>query len=143
MRFVFFYHSLVSDWNNGNAHFLRGMLREFTARGHAATVYEPADGWSRTNLLADHGSAAERGFKAVISRSSSRFFTIRGQSISIGPWKARGGAGARMERSGIWSPQIGRHRLGRSGIICSSFTTPTTVPSLCPEDDGQLRPGRL
>ena len=28
MRFVFYTHSLVSDWNHGNAHFVRGVLRE-------------------------------------------------------------------------------------------------------------------
>ena len=28
MKFVLFCHSLVSDWNHGNAHFLRGVVRE-------------------------------------------------------------------------------------------------------------------
>jgi spore maturation protein CgeB len=56
MRFVMFYHSLVSDWNHGNAHFLRGVARDLLRRGHDVVVYEPADGWSRSNLLADHGS---------------------------------------------------------------------------------------
>ncbi|GAA0593163.1 CgeB family protein [Caenispirillum bisanense] len=58
MKFVLFYHSLLSDWNHGNAHFLRGVVRELQARGHAVSVWEPADGWSRQNLLADHGEAA-------------------------------------------------------------------------------------
>jgi spore maturation protein CgeB len=51
-----FYHSLVSDWNHGNAHFLRGVAGELRARGAVVTVYEPCDGWSRRNLEADHGS---------------------------------------------------------------------------------------
>ena len=34
MRIVLFVHSLVSDWNHGNAHFLRGVVRELLARGH-------------------------------------------------------------------------------------------------------------
>jgi spore maturation protein CgeB len=55
MRFVMFYHSLVSDWNHGNAHFLRGVVSELVARGNQVTVYEPAQGWSRTKLLADQG----------------------------------------------------------------------------------------
>ncbi len=50
MRIVMFYHSLVSDWNNGNAHFLRGIVTELQARGHTVTVYEPQDGWSLANL---------------------------------------------------------------------------------------------
>ena len=32
VRFVLFYHSLVSDWNHGNAHFLRGVLSEAWSR---------------------------------------------------------------------------------------------------------------
>ncbi|MGQ9425447.1 CgeB family protein [Gilvimarinus sp. F26214L] len=55
MKFSLFYHSLVSDWNHGNAHFLRGIVSELMDRGHQVCVYEPADGWSRENLLRDHG----------------------------------------------------------------------------------------
>lgn len=58
MKFVLFYHSLFSDWNHGNAHFLRGIVRELQARGHEVAVWEPADGWSRQNLVADHGPQA-------------------------------------------------------------------------------------
>jgi spore maturation protein CgeB len=56
MRFALFYHSVVSCWNHGNAHFLRGVCRELIARGHAVSVYEPADGWSRVNALKDGGA---------------------------------------------------------------------------------------
>jgi spore maturation protein CgeB len=62
MRFAFFYHSLVSDWNHGNAHFLRGIVRELGQRGHQVTVYEPLNGWSLNQLLADQGSAAINDF---------------------------------------------------------------------------------
>ena len=55
MRFVLYAHSVASDWNNGNAHFLRGILGELESRGHATRVLEPEDGWSRSNLLADQG----------------------------------------------------------------------------------------
>ena len=55
MRLVYFTHSLASCWNNGNAHFLRGLLRELVARGHEAVAFEPRSGWSLDNLLADHG----------------------------------------------------------------------------------------
>lgn len=63
MRFVMFYHSLESDWNHGNAHFLRGVVRALLARGHQVRVFEPRDGWSRTNLLRDHGPEAIEGFR--------------------------------------------------------------------------------
>ena len=55
MRFVLFYHSLVSDWNHGNAHFLRGVVTELLDRGHEVAVYEPVDAWSVGNLVRDHG----------------------------------------------------------------------------------------
>jgi spore maturation protein CgeB len=58
MRFVLFYHSLVSDWNHGNAHFLRGLVTELKASGHAVEVYEPQDGWSVQNLKSEHGEEA-------------------------------------------------------------------------------------
>ncbi len=58
MRIAVFCHSLVSDWNHGNAHFLRGVTSELLERGHDVRVFEPLDGWSRANLVADHGRAA-------------------------------------------------------------------------------------
>ena len=51
MRFALFYHSVISDWNHGNAHFLRGLMRALQARGHATICYEPIDSWSLSNLL--------------------------------------------------------------------------------------------
>src|SRR3954451_7548092 len=58
MRIVIFCHSLASDWNHGNAHFLRGTVSELLDRGHGVRVLEPEDGWSRTNLLRNHGDGA-------------------------------------------------------------------------------------
>jgi spore maturation protein CgeB len=58
MKFVMFYHSFVSCWNHGNAHFLRGIVRELLRLGHQVTVYEPADGWSRNNALEEEGHDA-------------------------------------------------------------------------------------
>ena len=58
MRIVVFCHSLMSDWNHGNAHFLRGVVAELLDRGHDVRVFEPLDGWSRANLVVDQGSAA-------------------------------------------------------------------------------------
>lgn len=63
MRFLLYTHSLASDWNHGNAHFLRGVLRELEARGHSTLALEPADGWSRQNLLADQGAGPLERFR--------------------------------------------------------------------------------
>ncbi|MBW3609564.1 MAG: glycosyltransferase [Actinobacteria bacterium] len=58
MKIVMFVHSLLSDWNHGNAHFLRGVVSELLDRGHDVDVYEPQDGWSRQNLVERQGQAA-------------------------------------------------------------------------------------
>jgi spore maturation protein CgeB len=63
VRFVIFTHSLVSDWNHGNAHFLRGIGTELACRGYSVRILEPADGWSRRNLVESHGPQAIAEFK--------------------------------------------------------------------------------
>lgn len=65
MRIILFYHSLVSDWNHGNAHFLRGIATELLARDHEVVVYEPADGWSLKNLLREYGPQPLQRFQAA------------------------------------------------------------------------------
>jgi len=50
MRFVLFTHSITSDWNHGNAHFLRGILRSLHRAGHQTLACEPETGWSLDNL---------------------------------------------------------------------------------------------
>lgn len=62
MRFLFYTHSLVSDWNHGNAHFLRGVMRDLIRRGHEAAALEPQGAWSRDNLIRDQGQAAVERF---------------------------------------------------------------------------------
>ncbi len=64
MRVVYVTHSLESCWNHGNAHFLRGVLRELVARGHEVLAFEPAASWSRENLLRDAGEAGLAAFPA-------------------------------------------------------------------------------
>ena len=71
MRIVLFCHSLVSDWNHGNAHFLRGITAELVDRGHDVRVYEPLDGWSRANLVVDHGREAVDDVLAAFPRLRS------------------------------------------------------------------------
>lgn len=55
MRIALFCHSLISDWNHGNAHFLRGLVTDLVARGHAVRVFEPEDSWSARWLQAELG----------------------------------------------------------------------------------------
>jgi spore maturation protein CgeB len=65
MRFVMFCHSALSDWNHGNAHFLRGVATELITRGHTVMLYEPRDAWSVRHLLQERGDAAFAGFRAA------------------------------------------------------------------------------
>ena len=58
MNVVLFYHSALSDWNHGNAHFLRGVAVELEARGHRVEIQEPEDAWSVQSLVADQGERA-------------------------------------------------------------------------------------
>jgi spore maturation protein CgeB len=75
MRFVLFCHSLRSDWNHGNAHFLRGIASELVARGHDVVVYEPRDAWSRVNLKREVlGEAALQSFRRNYPELESRLY---------------------------------------------------------------------
>jgi spore maturation protein CgeB len=74
MNVVMFYHSLVSDWNHGNAHFLRGVVAELQARGHLVRVYEPQDGWSVQNLVSEHGLGPIHQFRRAFPHLRSTFY---------------------------------------------------------------------
>ncbi|QRR00296.1 CgeB family protein [Dyadobacter sandarakinus] len=71
MNIVLFYHSLLSDWNHGNAHFLRGISTELIRRGNKVTIYEPENAWSLQNLLADYGQDAVNEFHTYYPLLSS------------------------------------------------------------------------
>jgi spore maturation protein CgeB len=62
MRIVFFVHSIISDWNNGNAHFLRGIVSGLQMMGHQVVCYEPEDSWSLCNLQKNYGDGPVRHF---------------------------------------------------------------------------------
>ncbi|MBT9370881.1 glycosyltransferase [Rhizobium sp. CSW-27] len=74
MKFVFYTHSLVSDWNHGNAHFLRGVMRDLMRRGHEAVALEPAVSWSRDNLVRDQGPAALDRFRETFPGFRSEIY---------------------------------------------------------------------
>lgn len=62
MQFRIFAHSWVSDWNHGNAHFLRGLARELVKLGHGVRCYEELGSWSLTNLV---NQEAERAIESI------------------------------------------------------------------------------
>jgi spore maturation protein CgeB len=82
LKIVFFCHSLLSDWNHGNAHFLRGICSELLARGHHLTVYEPENSWSYSNLIADEGEQSLVDFEAAYPLlRSNRYRTLNLEEI--------------------------------------------------------------
>jgi spore maturation protein CgeB len=76
MRIVMFYHSLLSDWNHGNAHFLRGIASELIARGHRVDIYEPEDSWSLQSLRAEHGEEPIRRFHTAYPQLRSTQYSL-------------------------------------------------------------------
>ncbi len=66
LAIALFVHSIRSDWNNGNAHFLRGLARALgdgaptvnpcapvSYQGHAVTILEQEGNWSTINLTSE------------------------------------------------------------------------------------------
>lgn len=74
MKFVYYTHSIISDWNNGNAHFLRGIVTELDSRGFEVQVYEPHGGWSLSNLKHIHGESAINEFYDYFPKVKSSFY---------------------------------------------------------------------
>ena len=69
-----FYHSLLSDWNHGNAHFLRGIVTELQKRGHQVQVFEPGNGWSLSNLTAQYGQEKVKELKQYYPSLETTFY---------------------------------------------------------------------
>ncbi|ARS36116.1 CgeB family protein [Pontibacter actiniarum] len=76
MNITLFYHSILSDWNHGNAHFLRGVVRELEERGHQVQVYEPENGWSLQNLIEGYGKEKLEELKEYYPNIKTNFYTL-------------------------------------------------------------------
>ncbi len=74
MRIVMFYHSVTSDWNHGNAHFLRGIATELLNRGHEVKICEPVSSWSRRNLIKEHGIEKANEYKKYYPLLNASFY---------------------------------------------------------------------
>lgn len=73
----YFAHSWVSDWNHGNAHFLRGLARELHKMGHKVRCYEALGSWSLTNLIRNEGECAIKAideFRNAFPELDVRFY---------------------------------------------------------------------
>jgi len=63
MKIILFCRSLISDWNHGSAHFLRGVVSELTARGVDVLVFEPKTTKGSGDFLPEPGTESVDGFK--------------------------------------------------------------------------------
>lgn len=119
MRIVMFYHSLVSDWNHGNAHFLRGVATELLTRGHEVTILEPEDAWSRVNLVSEYGEEPLARFRRTFPGLRSERY--RADTVDLDSILA----GADLVLVHEWNDHrlveaVGRHR-AVSGEYCLLF----------------------
>src|SRR5919108_393851 len=149
MNVVLFVHSIVSDWNHGNAHFLRGVATELLARGHAVDVYEPRDGWSLRHLLAERGAEALAVFRAAYPDLSSRPYELGTLDLD------RALAGADLVLVHEWNEpelvrRLGEHRAKHHGyrlLFHDTHHRAVTDPDRLPHDlehyDGVLAFGRV
>lgn len=72
-----FAHSWISDWNHGNAHFLRGLASELASMGHDVRCYEPLNSWSMSNLFLEglaHVTSAFLTFRKAFPMLDVRFY---------------------------------------------------------------------
>lgn len=132
MRFVIFCHSLVSDWNHGNAHFLRGVVKELRRRGHEVLALEPEGGWSRTCLVQDQGPAVVGEILAANPGLASTLYDPERVDLD-----------ARLDGADVvivheWNPpelvgRIGRHR-ARSGRYALLFHDTHHRSATAPEE---------
>lgn len=116
MRVVLFAHSLISDWNHGNAHFLRGVATELLSRGHDVRVYEPSDSWSAQNQRKDGGEEAVQGFHAAYPNLRSIGYDLKTLNLE------KVLAGADLVLVHEWNDhalvrQIGEHRARHEGYV--------------------------
>ena len=161
MRVILFCHSLVSDWNHGNAHFLRGVVqRAAGARPRRRGLRAARTAGASRTCVAEHGEpplqrASRRAYPAL-AQPALRRATARSRR---GAGRRRPGARARVERARAGrgaSARIARptrryrllfhdthhrcgHRPGEHGRATTCATTTACSPSASVIRDLYLR----
>jgi spore maturation protein CgeB len=122
VRVVIFCHSIRSDWDNGSAHFLRGVAHELQSRGHQVALYEPRDGWSATNLAREAGAPGLELYREVYPTLKPIVYTLDRLDLEYAL------AGAQLVIVHDWNTQalIGRlaqHRIRRGRYALLFYDT--------------------
>lgn len=111
MNVVIFCHSLLSDWDHGSAHFLRGVACELVRRGHRVSAYEPRDSRGLRRMVEAYGPEAVAGTR----RAYPLLRCIRHAPARLDLDQALDGAGLVLVHEGN-DPElvrrIGAHRAG-------------------------------
>ena len=84
INIALFCHSLISDWNHGNVHFLRGLMSELARMGHRVRCYEELGSWSLSNLVKQEGERAITvidDFRATYPELDIRFYQASHKSF--------------------------------------------------------------
>jgi spore maturation protein CgeB len=88
IRLAYLAHSLRSDWNNGNAHFLRGLMRSMVALGHDVRIFEPCTAWSIEHLREEEqGERALHSFAEHYPELRVSTYTVA-QSLDAAFWRS-------------------------------------------------------
>jgi spore maturation protein CgeB len=145
VRIAFFAHSWRSDWNHGNAHFLRGLVSALTHGGHVVRTFEPADAWSARELAADRGEAALEAYRRAYPALRPELYDEATLDLDAAL------DGAELVVVHEWTPpalvaRIGRHRRkgGRYTLLFHdthhrSVSSPADIAGLVLDDyDGVL-----
>ena len=107
LSFHIFAHSWISDWNHGNAHFLRGLASELVKAGHEVRCHEERDGWSMRNLAEEGPCAsadASANFRKAFPELDVRFYS---QDSELNQFLAAELAGADVVLIHEWnSPEV-------------------------------------
>ncbi len=88
-RIAYLSHTLRSDWNNGNAHFLRGLLDNLRQLGHEVTAWEPSTEWSLENLLAEPNGQASLDQFAQLYPDLNVALYPAAEVTDVSAWKKR------------------------------------------------------
>ena len=118
MRIVMFYHSLLSDWNHGNAHFLRGVVAELLVararrpRLRAAGRLEPAEP-PRASTATRRSAQFHAAYPTLPQPASVR---SRRRSTSTTRSTAPTSCSSTSGATTTSSARIGRHRAASGGL---------------------------
>lgn len=108
----YFAHSWVSDWNHGNAHFLRGLARALHKAGQKVRCYEELGSWSLSNLIKQEDERAITAiddFRKAYPELRIQFYK---NDVRLGEWLIRELRGADIVIVHEWNhPRLVNHIL--------------------------------